>query len=101
MASMTQINALAWSRRRRCPMDALPRGHGIYGEGWHLWRRASQGYRLLFATLLQRRRDRPAGTDADQMRTVFSAAMDIARHAVGRDGQAFQRFWRKTLLECF
>jgi hypothetical protein len=35
------------------------------------------------------------------MRAVFGAAVDVGVHAVGGDGQAFERFRRKTLLQRF
>jgi hypothetical protein len=43
--------------------------------------------------------DGAAGEHADQMRAVFGAAVNVAVEAVGRHGQAFERFRRKPLLQ--
>src|SRR4051794_38194101 len=40
-----------------------------------------------------------AGQHADEMCTVFGAAMDVAAHAVGRHGQSLQRLRPEPLLE--
>src|SRR5580704_17437038 len=44
--------------------------------------------------------DRPARQHADKMRAIFGAAVDVAVHAIGRNGHAFERFRRETFLKC-
>src|SRR5262249_42354210 len=50
-------------------------------------------------TLRYCRPNRPPGHHADQMRTGFRPAMDVARHAVIRDGHPFERLRAEALLE--
>src|SRR5262249_57779288 len=48
---------------------------------------------------LARRRHRPARQHAHEMGAIFGAAVDVARHPVGRNGHAFERLGAEALAQ--
>src|SRR5581483_10782560 len=54
---------------------------------------------LVTAVSLRRRGDRPAREHADQVGAILGAAVNVARHAVGRHRHPFERFRAEALLQ--